>query len=214
MRYQPAYRYPGLNSSNFAGFNNRSSYSKKAESKKTAPIRSFDILKFLLLIVGFAILLVGIAHFFTAREVKSWDQREVTITRSDVVRLPLADRSPVFTAKIEYQYFEDGKLITGHELTLGKIRSKSPGEVKKKIAAYSIGRTVLAHVNPANADKAFLKSNPLSYVYGLIAPGLVMMLISLMISQVQHMRALETRRKDWRFGEFNALIPQPVYLNR
>ena len=167
---------------------------------------SVRLARFLLLVVGLLMLVVGAAHFFTAQTAQNWDQVSATITRSDVVRMKYEDGVPVFTAKIEYQYSKDGRLFTGSRLAVQPIRSQSPGEVKRQIAAYSVGRTVLAHVNPERADKAYLHTNPMAYLYALIIPGLVLLALSLAIGQVQYMHALRQQRKAWRFGEFKGPV--------
>ncbi|WP_319412243.1 DUF3592 domain-containing protein [uncultured Cohaesibacter sp.] len=210
MRYQSAYRYPGADHIDRERFKDKASAGGDLKARKSQPVKLIDVVKFALMLVGLALFIVGIAHYFTAQDIKSWHQKEVTITRADVVRLPVADGSPVFTAQVEYEFVHNGELISGNKLSLTKIRSKSPGVVKKEIAAYWEGRTVLAHVNPQQSDENFLKSNPLAYIFWLIAPGLVLMFASLLISQIQYRRRMKLQRKAWRFGEFNALVPQPV----
>ncbi|WP_119306074.1 DUF3592 domain-containing protein [Cohaesibacter haloalkalitolerans] len=210
MRYQSAYHYPGSKGIHHATPRDRKAHAVNSRQRSAGRIESFDIIRFSLIMIGLMLFIVGLAHFSSAHTIKGWDQREVTITRADVVRMPYKDRAPVFTAKIEYQFVDNGKLMTGHQLSLMQIRSKSPGQVKRQIAAYSIGRTVLAHVNPQDRTESFLKTNPLTYVYALIAPGLVLMFISLMMAQIQYWRTMKTQRRNWRFGEFNGLVPQPA----
>jgi hypothetical protein len=210
MRYQSAYHYPGSKGIHHATSRDRKTRAVSSRQSSVGRVGSFDIIRFFLIMTGLLLFIVGLAHFSSAHTIKGWDQREVTITRADVVRMPYKDGVPVFTAKIEYQFVENGKLMTGHQLSFTQIRSKSPGQVKRQIAAYSIGRTVLAYVNPQDGTDAYLKTNPLTYVYALIAPGLVLMFIGLMMVQIQYWRTMKTQRRDWRFGEFNGLMPQPA----
>nr|WP_321455170.1 DUF3592 domain-containing protein [uncultured Cohaesibacter sp.] len=212
MRYQSAYHYSGVRGVNCEPPQARSAWIIAPKHSRFRQITAIDVAKFILIVAGFLLFLVGVAHYFTARDVKGWEQREVTITRADVVRIPYKDGVPVFTANIEYSYIENGLVITGNQLSLSKMRFKSPGKVKKEIAAYSVGRTVLAHVSPNRSGKAFLNIIPKKYLYSLIAPGLLLMVISLMISQIQLLKKMRSDRKAWRFGEFEAPVLQPAMV--
>ncbi|WP_316858419.1 DUF3592 domain-containing protein [uncultured Cohaesibacter sp.] len=210
MRYQAAYHYPG--SRNF----HRSTVEKRREFKLRIPSlvgrrpSLIALTKFSLVIAGLFFLLVGMAHFFTAKEAKSWQQLPVTITKAKVVRSGQTDGSPIFMAEIEYQYSQNGKIMKGDRLSLRPIRSKSPGAVKRQIAAYKVGRTVLAHINPAKPAKAYLHTFPETYLYGLIVPGLALLAMGLAIGQIQRFRKMNDEREAWRFGEFRGRVLKPV----
>ncbi|TLP47107.1 MULTISPECIES: DUF3592 domain-containing protein [Cohaesibacter] len=205
MRYQPAYIYPGTKGIE------RQPIKEPARWRLQRPQLSVDqrgsvrLLRFFLVVVGFALFVVGLAHFSTAFTAQNWKQVTAVVMKSDVVRMTYEDGTPVFTADIQYQYLYDGTLYTGQRLSVRPIRSHSPGEVKHQIAAYSVGRTVLAHVNPDRPEKAFLKTNPDSYLYALVIPGLLMILLSVAIGQVIYMHALRKQREAWRYGEFKGL---------
>ena len=202
MRYQPAYVYPGTQRVDRNPTETKNRLSVQFPRFHADQRNSVILLRFLIIVLGLLLIIVGAAHFFTAQNAKGWGQVSATITRSDVVRMKYEDGAPVFTAKIEYQYVKDGQLFTANRMAVRPIRSQSPGEVKRTISAYSVGRTVLAHVNPDRPERAFLTTNPEIYVYGFIVPGLLLVVLSLAIGQAISMHSEREQRKLWRFGEF------------
>nr|WP_321442724.1 DUF3592 domain-containing protein [uncultured Cohaesibacter sp.] len=205
MRYQPAYVYPGTKGIERQPIREPNRWKLQRPRLTLDQRRSVRLLRFMLVVVGFALFLVGLAHFSTAFTAQSWKQVTAVIMKSDVVRMNYEDGTPVFTAEIQYQYMYDGTLYTGQSMSVRPIRSHSPGEVKHQIAAYSVGRSVLAHVNPDRPEKVFLKTDPDSYLYTLVIPGLLMILLSFAIGQVIYMNAVRKQREAWRYGEFKGL---------
>ena len=203
MRYQPAYVYPGTQPVARKAMEQKPSWRfEKPRLLDNYEHGSVKLLRFLLIVFGVLLFIVGGAHYFTAQLAQSWEKVTVKITRADVVRLKYADSKPLFTAKLEYTYDIAGKTYTGTRLAVRPMRSQSPGEVKRHLAPYTPGRSVLAHVNPSKPAQAYLTTNPGLYLYSLIIPGLVMMAISLAIGQALYIHAVRQRRKAWRFGEF------------
>lgn len=203
MRYQPAYNYPGT------GQITRQPVEEAPRWQLQMPrLDSVEqgflvrALRMLTITLGFLLLIVGGAHFYSATDAQSWGQQSVTITRADVVRMKYDNAKPIFTARVEYQYQSGGEIITGTRLAVRPIRSSNPAEVKSHLAGLTVGRTVLAHVNPDQPARAFLTTNPDLYLNYLIIPGLLLIAISLIIGQVAHMHGERQRRKDWRFGDY------------
>ncbi|WP_319533338.1 DUF3592 domain-containing protein [uncultured Cohaesibacter sp.] len=207
MRYQPAYIYPGSQKVNRIPVEEPASWQFPSFKFHAHQHSSVRLARFLMIVVGMLLLIVGMAHYFTAYTAKSWDQVSATVTRAEVVRTKMDGGAPVFSAKIEYQYVKDGQTFTGTRVSLRPIRSQSPGEVKRMIAGYEVGRTILAHVNQHKPQKAYLNTHPDLYLYALILPGLLLMALSLAIGQAIYMHKVQQHRKAWRFGEFQA--PRP-----
>ncbi|WP_180966915.1 DUF3592 domain-containing protein [Cohaesibacter celericrescens] len=207
MRYQPAYVYPGTQRLGRDPIETTTGWQFNRPRFHADQRKSVRLVRFMLVVLGLLLLIVGAAHFFTAHTAKGWEQVSATVTRADVVRMKYEDGTPVFTAKIEYQYTKNGQTFMGDRFSVQPIRSQSPGEVKRMISAYSVGRTVLAHVNPDRPEKTYLTANPESYLYSLIIPGLIMLALSLAIGQAIYMHAERKQRKAWRFGEFNGPVP-------
>lgn len=202
MRYQPAYIYPGTKRVETQRCDVERRWQFQRPSFRKDQRTSVRLLRFFLIVIGLALFVVGLAHFATAYSAKEWDKVTALVTKSEVVRMDYDDGAPVFTAKVEYQYTHQGVVHVGERISLRPIRSQSPGEVKHLLAAYSVGRTIVAHVDPSNSDKAYLKTNPDSYLYALILPGLLMVLLSFAIGQALYAHAERKQRKAWRYGEF------------
>lgn len=203
MRYQPAYNYPGT------GKIIRQPVEEAPRWQFQMPrFDSVDqglvvkALRLLTITFGFLLLIVGGAHFYTAFDAQGWGQQSVTITRADVVRMKYDNAKPIFTARVEYQYQSGGEIITGTRLAVRPIRSSNPAEVKSHLSGLTIGRTVLAHVNPDQPTRAFLMTNPDLYLNYLVLPGLLLIAISLAIGQASYLHAERQRRRDWRFGDY------------
>ncbi|WP_172891444.1 DUF3592 domain-containing protein [Cohaesibacter sp. ES.047] len=204
MRYQPAYIYPGSQKVNRNPVEISTSWQFPSLKFDVSQHSFVRLARFLMVVFGMLLLIVGMAHYFTAYTAKSWDQVSATVTRAEVVRTKKDSGAPVFSARIEYSYVKDGKTFTGTRVSLRPIRSLSPGEVKRSLAGYAVGRTILAHVNQDRPHKAYLKTHPERYLYGLILPGLLLLALSLAIGQAIYMHTLRQRRKAWRFGDFKA----------
>ena len=204
MRYQPAYIYPGTKAIDRRPIEEPSRWQIQLPRLAVDQSKFIRLIRFILILAGFALLVVGVAHFSTAFTAQSWQQVSAVILKSDVVRMNYQDGTPTFTAQIEYQYVMDGTLYTGQRMSVRPIRSQSPGQVKHMIAAYSEGRSILAYVNPERPDKAYLKTNPDTYLYALIIPGLIMVLLSFAIGHAVYSHAERKQRKAWRYGEFKA----------
>lgn len=203
MRYQPAYNYPGT------GKIVRQPVPEAPRWQVQMPsLDSTDqgvvikALRILTITFGFLLLIVGGAHFYTAHDAQSWGQQSVTITRADVVRMKYDDAQPIFTARVEYQYEQGGVIITGTRLAVRPITSANPAEVKRHLAGLTVGRSVLAHVNPGEPARAFLTANPDLYLNYLILPGVLLIAISLAIGQAAYIHAERQRRREWRFGDY------------
>lgn len=203
MRYQPAYDYPGTGKIVHQPVQEAPSWQFQIPSLDSMD-EGFVIkaLRILTITFGLLLLIVGTAHFYTAFDAQSWGQQRVTITRTDVVRMKYSNEQPIFTARVEYQYEQGGKIITGTGLAVRPIKSANPAEVKKQLAGLTVGRTVLAHVNPEEPTLSFLTADPDLYFNYLILPGLLLVAISLAIGQAAHIHAERERRRDWRFGDY------------
>lgn len=202
MRYQPAYVYSSARKFEPSVASQKSGWTLHFPRFASDQPRSTVLSRFFLIVVGLAMLVIGLAHFGTAFVAKKWEQTSVTITRAEVVRMPYEDGKPVFTAHIEYQYVQNGVQFKGDRISLHPIRSTSPGDVKREINTYAVGRVVLAHVNPDRPEKAYLTTNPNTYLYSLIIPGLVLIALGLAVGQFHYFKETRRQRKAWRFGEF------------
>lgn len=206
MRYQPAYIYPGTKGVQRPPLEEPNRWRLQRPRLNVDQRKSVRLLRFFLVVAGMALFIVGLAHFSTAFTAQSWKQVTAVIMKSDVVRMKYEGGTPVFTAEVQYQYMYEGTLYTAQRMSVRPIRSQSPGEVKHMISAYSVGRTVLAHVNPERPEKAYLKTNPDSYLYALVIPGLLMILLSFAIGHAIYMHAERQQRKAWRYGEYRGPV--------
>ena len=206
MRYQPAYIYPGTKGIEHQPTDEPNRWRMHRPRLNVDQRKSVRSLRFCLVVVGMALFIVGLAHFSTAFTAQSWKQVTAVIMKSDVVRMKYEGGTPVFAAEIQYQYTYEGTLYTGQRMAVRPVRSHSPGEVKHMIAAYTVGRSVLAHVNPDRPDKAYLQTNPDTYLYMLVIPGLLMVLLNVAIGQAIYMHAERKQRKAWRYGAYNGPV--------
>ena len=202
MRYQQAYTYPGTQLVDRDMSEGNRGWQFTLPGFRRDRYNVIGLLRFALIITGMIALIVGMAHFFTAYSAQGWEKASAVVTRSDVVRMNYDDGVPVFTAKVEYLYVNDGQFRSGSSISLHPIRSHSPGEVKRMISPYKVGRSVSVLIHPDRADRAYLTTDPASYLYNLIIPGASLLLLSFLIGQALHLRAASEQRKVWRFGEF------------
>ena len=209
MRYQRAYCYNGKDLRPQESQPEAQSWQglQPAQFQITAtPI--VRAIRYLSLIAAILVFIVGIAHYFTATWATTWQQVSVEVTRAEVARIKHGDAVPLFTADLSYTYSVNGETFTGTRLSVAPTRSTSPGEVKRMLAPFSEGRTVLAFVNPNRPEQVYLTTNPHYYMMNFILPALIVLALNWLFGQVQHVRDERRRRRAWRFGELRAA---PVY---
>ena len=200
MRHQPAYISCGTRPVHQLKAQGGRAPESPSPQSQTTEGRSVRLLRFLMIVSGFVLLLIGFAHLGTARTAEGWSQVSATITKAQVVRMAYSDGIPVFTADIEYTYVADGQRFTGTQLGLQSIRSQSPGAVKRMIAPYKVGRMVLAHVNPTRPTETYLSVNSVRYLRDFILPGLLLIGLSLILGKALSLSAERQRRRALRFG--------------
>lgn len=203
MRYQPAYSYPGARHIPQKNTDTKKPWKfQPAQTKNSESNPALRMLRFLLMVVGSLVLIIGGAHYFTAERAQHWEKVTAEIVSAEVVRLKYDDSRPLFTAKVLYKYVVDGVEYTGSRLSVSPPRSHSPGVVKQMLAPYSSGRTVIAQVNSNKPEQVFLTTDPDYYLMYMVAPALLLIALSLAIGQAQYVHAERKRREKWKFGDW------------
>ena len=203
MRYQPAYNYPGTRKIAQQPVQEAPRWRfQKPQLDMEEQSKLVKAVRFVLMMVGCILLVLGAGHFYTADQAQGWQKQSVTITRADVVRTQVDNAKPIFTALVEYQYQINGVTHTSSRLAVRPIRSTNPAEVKRHLAPYKVGRNVVAMVDPGHMAGSFLTTSPSYYLSYLVLPGLLLVTLSLAIGQTLSLLALRRRREQWRFGDY------------
>lgn len=134
------------------------------------------------IVVGIAVLYIGLNRFEQAKQSSSWPTVEGVITRSEVDTQRDSEGGMTYHADISYKYSIDEAVFSSTQIAFGSYGASDRSHAADIVGSYPVGKKVTVYHKVNEPTIAVLESGVTASTYFLPTFGAVFLLVGLVLA--------------------------------